>query len=164
MDMNMDMGMQLASGQMLPYLHFQGGDILWFSGWVPGGKGTMAGACIGLFLFAIVDRWLAAMRAVAQVSWSKRAQIGLANKLNAQGKGNNGQTLSGILTMRTIPPFIPAHDITRGFLHGAQALLSFVFMLTAMTFNAGMILSVAIGLGVGETLFGRYAASRPNLH
>lgn len=72
MDMNMDTGMQLATGQMLPYLHFQGGDILWFSGWVPGNKGAMTGACIGLFLFAILDRWFAAMRAVAQVSWSKR--------------------------------------------------------------------------------------------
>jgi len=72
MDMNMDMGMQLASGHMIPYLHFQGGDILWFNGWVPQSKGAMAGTCIGLFLLAIFDRWLAAMRAVAEVYWSKR--------------------------------------------------------------------------------------------
>ncbi len=89
--------------------------------------------------------------------------------------------------MRTIAPFIPAHDIARGLLHGAQALLTFAFMLAVMsvacypllpaaggtfhltcdlfrTFNAGIILTIVIGLGVGETLFGRYAASRSNLH
>ncbi|KAF9446920.1 Ctr copper transporter [Macrolepiota fuliginosa MF-IS2] len=164
MDMNMDMGMELASGQMITYLHFQGGDVLWFQGWVPQSHGAMAGTCIGIFLLALFDRWLAAMRAAAEVYWGKRAQIALANKLNTQGGGPSPQSPMGTLSMRTIPPFIPSHDIARGLLHGVQALLTFAFMLAVMTFNAGIILSIVIGLGVGQTLFGRYAASGLVLH
>jgi hypothetical protein len=33
---------------------------------------------------------------------------------------------------RFIPPFIPAHDITRGVMFAAQTLLGYLFMLTVM--------------------------------
>lgn len=33
---------------------------------------------------------------------------------------------------RTIPPFIPAHDLPRGIMHGAQALLGYLLMLAVM--------------------------------
>lgn len=69
--MDMDMGMSLAFGQMLPYLHFSGSDILWFEGWVPQSKGATAGACIGLFMLAIFDRWVSAMRSAAEVHWEE---------------------------------------------------------------------------------------------
>lgn len=72
MDMSMDGAMDLSSGSMLPYLHFTPGDNLWFLGWVPQTAGAMVGACIGLFLLALVDRWIAACRAVMDVHWSKR--------------------------------------------------------------------------------------------
>jgi copper transporter 1 len=59
-------------GQMLGYLHFAPlGDILWFAGWVPTRTGPMVGACVGLFLLAVFDRWLAAARAVAERSWAR---------------------------------------------------------------------------------------------
>ncbi len=72
MDMTMDGAMSLASGSMVPYLHFAPGDILWFYGWVPSSKGAMVGTCIGLFLLALVDRWIAAARSVMEAHWSKR--------------------------------------------------------------------------------------------
>ncbi|KAF5353250.1 hypothetical protein D9756_007777 [Leucocoprinus leucothites] len=132
MDMDMDMGMELAEGQMLPYLHFQGRDVLWFQGWVPQTKGAMAGACLGVFLLAIFDRWLSAMRVVAEAYWNKRAESGLTKRLKTQGNLTR-PTLSGVLAFRTIPPFIPSHDIARGLLQGAQATLNFAFMLAAMS-------------------------------
>ena len=58
--------------------------------------------------------------------------------------------------MRRVPPFIPAHDLTRGVVFAAQSALSFALMLIVMTFNVGFILSIVVGLGIGETLFGRY--------
>lgn len=77
-----------------------------------------------------------------------------------------------------LPPFIASHDITRGVLHTAQVAIGYALMLAVMyvcplllsikpyllpaqnrTFNGSFILSVLIGLGVGETLFGKY--SRP---
>ena len=72
MIMSMDGSMTLASGSMLPYLHFTPGDNLWFMGWVPQSAGAMAGACIGLFLLALVERWITACRAVMEVHWTKR--------------------------------------------------------------------------------------------
>lgn len=62
----------LASGTMRPYLHFTTGDILWFQGWVPQSAGAMIGACIGLFLLALVDRWIAACRTLMETHWRKQ--------------------------------------------------------------------------------------------
>lgn len=72
MDMSMDGAMDLSSGNMLSYLHFTPGDTLWFLGWVPSSKGAMVGVCIGLFLLALVERWLAAVRGVMEVHWAVR--------------------------------------------------------------------------------------------
>ena len=69
MIMSMDGAMDLASGNMLFYLHFTPGDTLWFQGWVPQSKGAMLGTCIGLFILALVDRWLASIRAMAYAVW-----------------------------------------------------------------------------------------------
>lgn len=78
---NMDgMGVtNLAAGQMLPYLHSTPGDILWFEGWVPKKAGPMVGACLGLFLLAIFERWLAACRGVAERSWAYRYVLPSSN-------------------------------------------------------------------------------------
>lgn len=72
MDMSMDGAMELAVGQMLPYLHFTPGDNLWFLGWVPTSTGAMVGTCIGLFLLSVVDRWIGACRGVMEMHWHNR--------------------------------------------------------------------------------------------
>ncbi|KAJ3982371.1 CTR copper uptake transporter [Lentinula detonsa] len=170
MIMSMDGSMDLASGSMLTYLHFTvGGDILWFQGWVPQGPGAMFGACVGLFLLALVDRWIAACRAMMEVHWAKRAQIAYANKLNANENADKKRavppsTPGNVFSMRRAPPFIPAHDIVRGILHAGQAALTFAFMLVVMTFQLGFIIAIVVGLGVGETLFGRYAHAGTTFH
>jgi solute carrier family 31 (copper transporter), member 1 len=68
----MDGGMVMSMGNMLAYLHFTPGDNLWFLGWAPYGKGAMVGACVGLFLLAIIERWLASMKAVMEMHWHTR--------------------------------------------------------------------------------------------
>jgi solute carrier family 31 (copper transporter), member 1 len=45
---------------------------------------------------------------------------------------NENETSASIKTKRTSPPFIPAHDVSRGILHIAQTTLGFFFMLTVM--------------------------------
>ena len=72
MDMSMDGGMSLSMGNMIMYLHFTPGDTLWFLGWVASSSGAMVGACIGLFMLGMVDRWLGAMRAVMEMHWHAR--------------------------------------------------------------------------------------------
>ncbi|PIL26368.1 transporter [Ganoderma sinense ZZ0214-1] len=161
MDMSMDGAMSLASGSMIPYLHFTPGDILWFYGWVPSSKGAMVGTCIGLFLLALVDRWIAAARSVMEVHWSKRAQMAQADRLNLSQKSSSTSwpgRIRDVATLRTGLPFIPAHDVSRGIIHGAQALIHFAIMLVIMTFQASFIISIVVGLGVGEALFGRFVA------
>jgi Ctr copper transporter family protein len=73
MNMNMDQGMSMNMGNMIMYLHFTIGDNLWFLGWAPRSAGAMAGACIGLFMLAIAERWFVAMRGVMEEHWSTRS-------------------------------------------------------------------------------------------
>ncbi|KAF7358702.1 Copper transporter [Mycena sanguinolenta] len=61
-------------------------------------------------------------------------------------------------------PFVPAHDVMRGAMHGAQTLLGFAFMLAVMTFQASYIITMVLGLGIGEMLFGRYGAGAAMMH
>ncbi|KAF8200097.1 CTR copper uptake transporter [Pholiota molesta] len=209
MDMSMDGSMALAAGAMRPYLHFTfGGDTLWFLGWVPASRGAMAGACVGLFLLGVVDRWLAAVRAVAERAWRQREQISAANLLNAskaseKDRAGARQGIRNVLTLRTLPPFVASHDVVRGVLHAGQAALLYTFMLAiilsgwlvlllrsvavaasllpvhatttyyfaslsfwvafgiipGLTFNAAFLIAIVVGLGVGETLFGRFTSA-----
>ena len=72
MDMSMDGAMNLSTSSMRAYLPFTTGDTLWFMGWVPLTAGATVGACIGLVILALVDRWLAAIRATAERAWRQR--------------------------------------------------------------------------------------------
>ncbi|THH16048.1 hypothetical protein EUX98_g9366 [Antrodiella citrinella] len=174
MDMSMDDAMSLTTGRMLTYLHFTSGDNLWFLGWVPKSSGAMVGACVGMLLLGILDRWIAACRAVMEMHWAKRGLILEVNRRNAKGlpvatptserfsTTTSGQFVNA-LTMRTVSPFVFWHDFTRGFMYFGQASLQFAFMLAIMTFQLGFILSLVVGLGIGETLFGRYASHAVHL-
>jgi copper transporter 1 len=72
MNMGMDSGTMQMPGNMMPYLHFTLGDTLWFIGWVPGKPGAMVGACIGLFVLALVDRWISVCRTIMSAHWNRR--------------------------------------------------------------------------------------------
>lgn len=56
-----------------PYLHFTPGDYLYFKNWQPTSAGAMAGACIGLVVLALFERWLAATRGVLDLHWRQRS-------------------------------------------------------------------------------------------
>jgi len=172
MVMSMDQGMDMTMGNMLMYFHFTIGDNLWFLGWAPHKAGAMAGACIALFMLAIAERWLVAMRGVMEDHWSTRAQIAHSNKLNSGSSAvatspspegtkpsseGSADSRRDSLLQYSIPPFILAYDIPRGILQVVIASISFVLMLSVMTFQVGFIIAIVVGLGLGETLFGRYS-------
>lgn len=54
---------------MTPWLHFGNTDYLIFEAWQPSSYGAVAGACIGLFLFCILERCLAAYRRTQESRW-----------------------------------------------------------------------------------------------
>ncbi|TRM64699.1 Ctr copper transporter family-domain-containing protein [Schizophyllum amplum] len=149
-DMEMDLPIELASGTMTPYLHFTTslGDILWFYGWVPrNGAGIMSAACLGLFLLGILERWLAMLRVLCEFGWS----LPLPSKDVAKGQ------MPTTTARPTMPRsrFIPFIDLPRGLLQVMQSALTFALMLAVMTFQLGFIVSICLGLGAGEMLFGR---------
>jgi copper transporter 1 len=57
---------------MTPYLHFTGGDHLFFKSWHPSSQGAIAGASIALLILAVSDRYLHAIRGVMDARWRKR--------------------------------------------------------------------------------------------
>ncbi|KAI9057184.1 hypothetical protein FKP32DRAFT_1661838 [Trametes sanguinea] len=165
---------------MVPWLHFTSGDNLLFETWHPSSKGAVAGACIGLVLFAILERWVDAMRALAENHWRLSASA-LAYMIDEKAEppyhapellDEQDKKAADVQDVkvtslpskrpavparpaRTIPPFIASHDIPRGALYAFQALLMYALMLAVMTFQAAYIISIIVGLGIGEVLFGR---------
>lgn len=57
-------------------------------------------------------------------------------------------------------PFRPAVDIPRGLMWTFITALHYALMLVVMTFQIWWIISVVVGAGVGEMLFGRFGATR----
>jgi len=160
---------------MMPYLHFTGGDNLFFKSWRPSSNGAIAGASIALVFLAILERSLFSTRGALEARW-RRSALTLdaaptavrdrfpsrkpAAKEEDVFEDEPGPTRSPIVQQRrTIPPFVFSHDIVRGALYSLQALLSYALMLAVMTFQAAYIISIIIGLGLGEILFGRIASA-----
>ncbi|KAF8338274.1 Ctr copper transporter [Cantharellus anzutake] len=174
-------GMDGAGMSMKPYLHFTPGDMLWFMAWTPSSSGAVFGACFGLFLISISERLLNAIRVIMAVEWEKRARlaksvndsaaplptIAQAQQIEPKPSPSPDPSARPAQSVRSIRnhirqlPFIPAHDLSRGVLFALQSTFVYLLMLAVMTFNAPFILSIVIGLGVGETLFGRFAAVAP---
>ncbi|KAI0724342.1 Ctr copper transporter family-domain-containing protein [Cerioporus squamosus] len=166
---------------MVPWLHFTGGDSLIFKSWHPASNGAIAGACIGLVLFAMFERWVNAMRGLLDGYWRKRALALMSGptldapchdsssplktpsvsdgveEVTASPAPSQRPTLRARRSPRTVPPFIPSHDVPRGVLFAFQALLYYILMLAVMTFQAAFIISIIFGLMIGEVLFGRYS-------
>jgi len=160
-------------GSMIPWLHFSGGDNLFFKTWAPSSAGAIAGACIGLVVLAILERGISGIRNVIAGNWKKSALAMLARDVEPSPDSSStchekspdiaeeassvkdAPSLKQGRPARTLPPFIASHDIPRGVLFALQALLGYVLMLAVMTFQAAYIISIIAGLGIGEMLFGR---------
>ncbi|KAK7692768.1 hypothetical protein QCA50_004401 [Cerrena zonata] len=163
---------------MTPYLHFSGGDNLLFKSWRPSSVGALTGACIGLILLAVLDRWMAAVRGLLEVRWEQHALAVMynSNLLRGDGaccdmeaeelefKGSSLQGPAAIYAPRSLPPFIPSHDLARGLLFALQVLLHYLLMLSVMTFQAAYFISVVVGLGIGEVFFGRMGMRSSHVH
>jgi Ctr copper transporter family len=81
MVMSTNQGMSVNMGNMIAYLHFTMGDNLWFIGWAPRSLGAMIGTCIGLFILAVAERWLAVRQAIMEAHWSTRFDIRLSSPM-----------------------------------------------------------------------------------
>ncbi|KAI0271524.1 Ctr copper transporter family-domain-containing protein [Gloeopeniophorella convolvens] len=161
---------------MVPYLHFAGGDHLYFKSWQPSSHGAIAGASLTLVVLAMLERLFFAMRGVMEAHWRQTAfglhdnramdDDELPTKMQADVKVTQGydtpstENSKAPRRRRVLPPFILSHDATRGVMYAFQALLAYILMLAVMTFQAAYIMSIIFGLGLGEVLFGRFAGAR----
>jgi len=174
--MGVDMG-AMGNMTMVPFMHFQAGSPIWFLEWMPTTTGAVVGASIGLFLLAIVERWLSAMRIVMEAWWRRRAESILAARFtpvpeeSTAEKGCSGlddgttPSLRRSQSPRALPslrvsPFIWSHDLSRGVMQAAQTALLFSLMLAIMTYNGAYFIAIVVGSGVGEVLFGRFGRGR----
>jgi len=128
---------------MKMYLHFTPGDSVLFGPWIPQTDQAVFGTCVGVFMLAMVDRWFSATVAVMNVYWNKRVARAPPSELKA--------------ILSSLPPFVPKYDIPRGIASLGTKSVHFTLMLVVMTQNVSFIISIILGLGFGEMLFGRYA-------
>ncbi|EKM83406.1 hypothetical protein AGABI1DRAFT_50473 [Agaricus bisporus var. burnettii JB137-S8] len=150
---------------MIPFFHFTAGDRLLFDAWQPTTGGAIAGACIGAFFFAVFERWVHAVSpAVIHYLVQRRSRSVIKPSRDHTSSPQPSYEGSDVsikekrhLPPRTSPPFIVGIDVPRGMIYAFQRLLGFILMLAIMTFQAGYILSIIAGLGLGEMLFGRAA-------
>lgn len=57
---------------VMPYLHFKGGDNLFFKSWHPSSGGAIARACIVLVVVAVIERLIFAIRGAMEARWRRR--------------------------------------------------------------------------------------------
>lgn len=150
--MSMDMG---GSPGMMMYLHFTGGDYLFFKGLTPSSGGALAGASLILVLLAVAERALFAGRSLLEARWRQSSLDGPHAKIDPESPSTTTSLLFGA---SRLPPFTLSRDFIRGVLYGLQAFNSYALMLAVMTFQAAYIIAVVLGLGLGEMAFGRIAS------
>ncbi|KAN0087853.1 Ctr copper transporter [Tylopilus felleus] len=149
------------SMSMIPWLHFGNADAVLFDSWRPLSHSAIAGACIGLFLFAILERSFAAFRRTQETRWRARAVVVSSDGCSSTGKLDPCEAPAGSAHGQPlVPPFRFSHDIPRGVIQAIQSTFAYALMLVVMTYNGAYIISIILGLGVGEILFGRMGRDR----
>lgn len=120
---------------------------LLFTGLVINSPGEMVGACVGVFLLAVLYEGLKIGREVLL----RRSQVNV--RYNSMPlPGADGTML--METHKTVGQRMlsPAHFL-QTVLHIIQVVVSYVLMLVFMTYNAYLCIAVAAGAGMGYFLF-----------
>lgn len=151
----------------MPYFHTDGGDNPLLQSWVPSSPRAVTGASFALFFLAILERFVNGLRGRLRGYWASNAlqrstkhaiRKGNASNTSERAPSSLGRRLIPTPRKRIVPPFILAHDFTWGTIYMFQAAIAYALMLAVMTFQVGYFVSVILGLGVGELLFGRWAS------
>ncbi|KAG8907767.1 hypothetical protein FRB99_002266 [Tulasnella sp. 403] len=132
---------------MMPYFHFRPSDALWFKAWQPTSNGAIVGACIGLFLLAVVERMVSGMQGVMELWWRRKTEAILVRRLQRQPSPRMSSSLEKtgitgaddeqnapppVTIRRVLPPFILSHDLTRAAVRVFHAAIGYALMLAVM--------------------------------
>ncbi|KAJ7073233.1 Ctr copper transporter [Mycena belliarum] len=163
-DSGSGMSMSMPMMMMKTYLHFTPGDTIFFKSIVPTSAGAVFGTCLIFFLISVADRYLRAVCRRTERNFVQRAK-----QLTTAYYHFNSDAAATTASTDKAPPsvdapvavvaapsrFILSHELTRGGLAGLQSTVHYLLMLVVMTFNAAYIISVILGVVVGEVAFGR---------
>ncbi|KAL7416095.1 Ctr copper transporter family-domain-containing protein [Mrakia frigida] len=173
-----DDGSGETMGMMKMWFHFTRGDTLLFESWTPVSAGSFAAACIVLVVLGIVDRAINAVRAAAEAKWSFQAQPHLnpsSSTYNVSSSSsmptiplNNPKNDEALVVSPRMRDLLPGRgppaswvqprklgrDAVRAGLQAIQSGLGLVLMLSVMSFNVWFLLSVVVGLAIGEFFWG----------
>jgi len=136
-----------AAVLMMPFHTGIGMDVLWFQPWIPTEVSSTFGACVGLFFLAAFYRFLNAVKVTTDLKWHTE----WAEKM-ASLSDNCCEPSPGVLRFSLKP------DLLRGLLEGLFSFIGYFLMLAVMVMNAWFFIAIILGITVGETLFGRFAA------
>ncbi|KAG5635702.1 hypothetical protein H0H81_010350 [Sphagnurus paluster] len=152
-----DAAAPLAHSHMTAFLHVHPfSDALWFQGWVAARPRAVLGACVGLFLLGVAERWVAAVRRGVEGGIAGGMRLREAKKDAAPAPMKGNVILDTILLRNgTAEPFVATHAWARFVLHAFHAGFAALGMLTLMTFQVLFIVSLALGAGFGEMMYGR---------
>ncbi|ORZ22249.1 Ctr copper transporter [Absidia repens] len=141
------------------------GDALWFDSWMPKSEPAYIGACIGLFVFAIVSRGLLAFE-IYFVAWRARRFESLhggaisISQPQLKDRTSSSQSFAAEypaeMDLPLVPPFSWITDPVRSFLTTLSSFISYLLMLVVMTGNGGFFIVIIVGIFVGEVAFGRF--------
>ncbi|GJJ09434.1 hypothetical protein Clacol_003656 [Clathrus columnatus] len=119
--------------------------------WVPLSTGAVIGACIGLFMLALVERWVASMRGIMGAYWVQKMDETLirvvlpVDNVSLHEKplrleNNNPSSpqplirarVNSLAFLQRAHPFILSHEVVRGFTYACQSALGYSLMLAVM--------------------------------
>ncbi|KAI9512651.1 Ctr copper transporter family-domain-containing protein [Russula earlei] len=126
--------------------------------WRPSSRGAIAGTSFALLVLAVSERLLHATRAIMDAGWRSALTLQPKHRTQSSAIASTNEFRD---VRRTIPPFVLSRDSARGALCSLHALVTYALMLAVMTFQAAYVISIIIGLGLGEVLFGRFANAHP---
>lgn len=188
MDMSSSSGSSSSESMamMLPYLHFTGGDYLFFDTVAPTSRGAIAGACIALAVLAILERAVAGARGIFALHvlhrqrallWQRQSprlvasetetprvetKLGIeeASAATSSSRASPAFTIQPLSAQRprSMAPFLWSYELARGAMFVIQSFFVYTIMLAVMSFNAAYIISIIAGTAIGEVLFGRFIA------
>ncbi|XP_015250949.1 PREDICTED: high affinity copper uptake protein 1 isoform X1 [Cyprinodon variegatus] len=144
------------------YFGYKNVELL-FTGLVINTPGEMVGACIGVFLLAIlyeglkIGREILLRRSQVNVRYNSMPLPGADGTMLMETHKTVGNCPEGaesvffgsLCRQRMLSP---AHFL-QTFLHIIQVVVSYVLMLVFMTYNAYLCIAVAVGAGMGYFLF-----------